>query len=83
MKQLIKLQPRINQPVSEFELLHVSNKITTICLNYNSVMIQYDSIMHTYMWIYVHNSKKKKFFWLFDMSKYTLCHALINKLQTL
>lgn len=60
MKQLIKLQPRINQPVSEFELiLHVSNKITTICLNYNSVMIQYDSIMHTYMWIYVHNSKKK------------------------
>lgn len=41
MKQLIKLQPRINQPVSEFELiLHVSNKITTICLNYNSVMIQ-------------------------------------------
>lgn len=61
MKQLIKLQPRINQPVSEFELiLHVSNKITTICLNYNSVMIQYDSIMHTYMWIHVHNSKKKK-----------------------
>lgn len=51
MKQLTKLQPRINQPVSEFELiLHVSNKITKKCLNYNSVMIQYDSIMHTYMW---------------------------------
>lgn len=50
------IQPRINQPVSKFELiLHVSNKITTVCLNYNSVMIQYDSIMHTYMWIYVHN----------------------------
>lgn len=55
MKQLIKLQPRINQPVSEFECKQQNN------YNMFKLMIQYDSSMHTYMWIYVHNSKKKKF----------------------